>query len=328
MTFSRFSKALIVSCVVHASVALVIWLEPSFLIPKAPTKTQIEWVDAADLLKQMQKKDENGQIVSQSDKAVNDEVDKNAKYLSKNNQKVEKETRSELNDRFKNSASNGGDPSRVQKPGEAEKAKQQSLSENKQKIKDAKTTDAASEETENTETKSASKEILTDVNGVGTVHAMKNFVPSFRPKPIPMGTQASGGGEGPSATDDRLKNVPTGLQTMLNTREFVYYSYYNRIKEKLRYHWEPKIKEKMERVLRQGRSIASLEQERITKCVILLDANGKLVRVQVIGASGLVDLDQAAVEAFQSAAPFPNPPKGIVEKDGYIRIRWDFVLEA
>jgi TonB family protein len=118
------------------------------------------------------------------------------------------------------------------------------------------------------------------------------------------------------------------LQTMLNTREFVYYSYYNRIKDKLRQYWEPKIKEKMERVLRQGRSLASLEQERITKCVILLDANGKLVRVQVIGASGLVDLDQAAVEAFQSAAPFPNPPKGIVEKDGYIRIRWDFVLEA
>ena len=36
----------------------------------------------------------------------------------------------------------------------------------------------------------------------------------------------------------------------------------------------------------------------------------------------------AAIEAFKEAAPFPNPPAGIVESDGTIKIRWDFVLEA
>jgi protein TonB len=41
-----------------------------------------------------------------------------------------------------------------------------------------------------------------------------------------------------------------------------------------------------------------------------------------------MDLDSAAVEAFRQAAPFPNPPKGMVEADGTIKIRWDFVLEA
>jgi protein TonB len=48
----------------------------------------------------------------------------------------------------------------------------------------------------------------------------------------------------------------------------------------------------------------------------------------VVGPSGLTDLDDAAVEAFRAAAPFPNPPNGIVEGDGLIRIRWDFILEA
>ena len=50
--------------------------------------------------------------------------------------------------------------------------------------------------------------------------------------------------------------------------------------------------------------------------------------VQVLNDSGIRDLDDAAVEAFKEAAPFPNPPEGIVESDGTIKIRWDFILEA
>ena len=56
-----------------------------------------------------------------------------------------------------------------------------------------------------------------------------------------------------SKSDDYLKNVEDGPQTLLNTKEFVYYSYYARIKEKLRQHWESKIKDKIARALRQGR---------------------------------------------------------------------------
>jgi protein TonB len=76
-----------------------------------------------------------------------------------------------------------------------------------------------------------------------------------------------------------------------------------------------------------GRHLAS-DEEKITRLIITLDINGKLIKVQVLGPSGITDLDDAAIEAFQAAAPFPNPPKGIVEADGTIKIRWDFVLEA
>ena len=40
------------------------------------------------------------------------------------------------------------------------------------------------------------------------------------------------------------------------------------------------------------------------------------------------ELDDAAVEAFRQAAPFPNPPKGLIETDGTIKIRWNFVVES
>lgn len=130
-----------------------------------------------------------------------------------------------------------------------------------------------------------------------------------------------------ASSDDYLKDVKDGVQTLLSTREFIYFTYYKRIKGQLAQYWEPKIKDKVMKLIHQGRNIAS-SGDKITRLVITLDGKGILTRVQVVGASGVADLDDAAVEAFRAAAPFPNPPKGIVEQDGNIRITWDFVLEV
>ena len=130
-----------------------------------------------------------------------------------------------------------------------------------------------------------------------------------------------------SQTDDYLKDVPTGLQTLLSTREFVFYAYYARIKEKIRQQWEPQVREKVKIVYRQGRNIASAT-DRITRVVVTLNSKGELMNVEVVTQSGVQHLDDAATGAFKSAAPFPNPPQGMIEQDGLIRIRWDFILEA
>ncbi len=130
-----------------------------------------------------------------------------------------------------------------------------------------------------------------------------------------------------SQTNDYLKDVDQGLETLLNAREFKYYSYYNRIRRQLSQHWEPKVRTKLSQLFKQGRHLASTT-DRITKLIVVLDRGGNLVKVQVLKESGVTDLDDAATEAFQSAAPFPNPPTGIIENDGTVKIRWDFVLES
>lgn len=336
MTRNKFRIALIVSLALHGFFVVIVWLQPAFLLPdpNAIQSTKIDIVDAEELLKQFeQMQAKQGQIVSQSDTPVNNEKPKDAKFLSKHDQAVEKETRAALNDKFRNSTGSTGPNAAKMNSGEAAKATPDSPGA-QDVAKKAKDREPAPEDAEKNPQDSslAAKDLLTDKDGIksdglkglGGKFALKDLKPNFKPRP---GSQANGGGDGPSATDDHLNDVATGAQTLLNTREFVYYSYYTRIKDKLRQYWEPKIKEKMERIVRQGRTIAS-ETERVTKVVIILDSRGTLVRVQVVGASGLVDLDDAAVEAFKAAAPFPNPPKGIVEKDGLIRIRWDFVLEA
>lgn len=159
---------------------------------------------------------------------------------------------------------------------------------------------------------------------------VKNLFPSYHEDGIykkMLENQQSGGGGQQSQTDDHIKGVAEGYQTMLNAKEFRYYTYYNRIRRQLSQFWEPKVKEKMTYLIRSGRNIAS-SQERTTKLLIVLNSSGTLIKVQVLGDSGIQDLDDAAIEAFRAAAPFPNPPKGIVENDGTVKIRWDFILES
>ena len=231
------------------------------------------------------------QLVDQDEKSVNDETPKDAKYLSRNNQRVEKETKAQAHGAFAN-RDNGAPSPQQQARQQMAKTEQQEKPQKREK-------------------------------GEGHMPSLKDLTPKYS---WSHETAAATEGQGPSTNDDYLKDPKDGPETLLNTREFVYFSYYSRIKEKLRQHWEPRIKQKIVRLLSEGRKIAS--QDRITKIVITLNREGILVRVQVLGESGVKDLDDAAIEAFQAAAPFPNPPAGIVESDGTIKIRWDFVLEA
>ena len=132
--------------------------------------------------------------------------------------------------------------------------------------------------------------------------------------------------EDESATDEHIV-ADQGLVTLVNSKAFKYYTYCKRIKDKIQLLWEPQIKAKVVKQLREQRQPASKRsQDKTTKAIIILDAQGTLEAVQIIGKSGLEDMDATAVEAFRAAAPFPNPPLGIIDPDGKIRIRWDFVL--
>lgn len=228
------------------------------------------------------------QIVEQDEKPVNDEVDPNAKYLSQFNQKVVNETKAANTGKYNNNAGKGLTKGRAAK-----------------KVREA-------------------MDMQPQTKGAGSA------LDKFKPKVdwTAMAERNAGGdGRDFSKTNDHLKDTEKGAQTVLSTREFVYYSYFKRIKGQIQLYWEPSIKGKMKKLMARGRQVASAE-DRTTKLLIILNDKGTLVGVKVLGESGIVDLDDAAIEAFKAAAPFPNPPTGIVEEDGTIKIRWDFVLEA
>lgn len=130
-----------------------------------------------------------------------------------------------------------------------------------------------------------------------------------------------------SVSQDYVTGVEEGKHTALNTREYVYFSYFERIRGRLNQAWRPLLRDHILKMYRYGRQLAS-EMDYITKTVVTLNKMGEVIRVQVLEESGTRDLDQAAVGAFNQAGPFPNPPKDLLEKDGQVQIRWDFILKT
>lgn len=129
-----------------------------------------------------------------------------------------------------------------------------------------------------------------------------------------------------SSTSDYLKDIPLGDMTQLNTTEYKYYGFYYRIKQRLEQFWGRSLMDKANEMVRGGRKVASAE-EFITALEITLDNEGEIIAIKVTAGSGIKELDDAAIESFNEAGPFPNPPKGMVE-DGKVRLEWGFVVKS
>jgi TonB family protein len=111
---------------------------------------------------------------------------------------------------------------------------------------------------------------------------------------------------------------------VLNSPEFVYSSYFQRIHDKLDYYWQSKIRHEVFKKQAQGQWNYYLS--RITKTRVILDAQGNLKKLIILTPSGEQELDSSALAAFQQASPFPNPPKELI-KNGEVSIEWHFILE-
>jgi TonB family protein len=132
---------------------------------------------------------------------------------------------------------------------------------------------------------------------------------------------------GTGTPQDYIRGLKESESTALNTREFMFYSYFQRIRERLDYAWNKSLQDRLGRMFRSGRYLAS-DREHTTKVLVTLNGAGEITRVQVVEDSGTRDLDDAAVKSFNEAGPFPNPPRGMMSSTGTIQIRWDFVLRT
>lgn len=131
--------------------------------------------------------------------------------------------------------------------------------------------------------------------------------------------------QGISSTNDYVEAVPLGDLTYLNTTQYKYYGFYFRIRQKLEQFWGRSIQEKAEALIKEGRELA--QDDLITALVVTLNAQGEIKSIEIKGASGVKELDDAAVESFNQAGPFPHPPRGLIE-NGLVKIEWGFVVKT
>jgi hypothetical protein len=131
---------------------------------------------------------------------------------------------------------------------------------------------------------------------------------------------------GVSATNDFVEGVPLGDVTYLNTTEYKYYGFFLRIRQKLEQFWGRSIQDKAAALIKNGRQVAS-DENLITSLEVTLNSVGEIVAIAIKGTSGVKELDDAAVESFNDAGPFPNPPQGLME-NGLVKVEWGFVVQT
>ncbi len=133
-------------------------------------------------------------------------------------------------------------------------------------------------------------------------------------------------GKGVSAGDDFILGASIGPMTYLNTQEFKYFNYYNRIKEKVVENWRPLIRKAIKKVKANEKIYGKLSVGlKITKLAIKLDSKGEIIALDYVGVCGIEPFDLTAKKSFEISAPFASPPTELVQ-NGRFDLRWDFTV--
>lgn len=148
------------------------------------------------------------------------------------------------------------------------------------------------------------------------------FAPGYRRVPDMASQQAMESGL--SSIGEALPSeVSVGSFTALNTDRYLYYSFFSRVEELIRFRWESAVRQTID-YTPPARFNANARGIWVTQLQVLINAQGEVKAVKVMKESGLKGFDQSAAQAFVQARMLPNPPKEMAEDDGLIRLDYSF----
>ena len=277
-------RALFISFIVH----LIFMMGMALFIPTPAKKPDVAEIEIIETKNSASTKQPKQQIVRQAlapDKLKAPDNDELARFLSEQRQRVKKESQAALSGMTENN-------------------------DNKQKQE-------AKKETQTTPQKQPQQQAKTpppaDKDGYRDVDISKEMADMNRLN-----------GMGPSRVGESLPtDVSVGSFTALNTDRYTYYTFYARIEELVRFRWESQVGRAIDSFDRATMLQAS-DRNWVTQVEFLLDARGELKQAIIMKSSGIKKFDLAAVNAFKEARIFPNPPKELVEDDGFIHLKYTF----
>ena len=125
-------------------------------------------------------------------------------------------------------------------------------------------------------------------------------------------------------SDDYLKDIDDGEETLLNTKRFKYWSFFDRLKKSVAQKWRPDMAYR----LRDPTGQIYGFKNRYTVLKVSLKPDGSLTFLSIETPCGVDFLDDEAVNAMRMAGPFPNPPEGLVDPSSHlITFRFGFMFE-
>jgi TonB family protein len=128
----------------------------------------------------------------------------------------------------------------------------------------------------------------------------------------------------PGTHDDLDEDLDVGPGNLLETKRYKYASFFNRMRNAIAQYWHPEVLLKANDP--DGRVLGT--KDRKTRLLISLNPDGSLHKVRLDASSNVDYLDEEAIRAVRQAAPFANPPPGLVnEGSGLIEFTFGFIIE-
>jgi len=114
-----------------------------------------------------------------------------------------------------------------------------------------------------------------------------------------------------------VERLSLGRELKLTARALDYGAYINRMRTKLSQRWNP-----------QGTISPAMYSQRLVSIdvAVVLNAKGEIVELRTLEGSRFLRFDEEAMRSLREAAPYPNPPKSLIQDDGLIYMPWTFVL--
>jgi len=129
-----------------------------------------------------------------------------------------------------------------------------------------------------------------------------------KPVPASHSTQTVAG-----APSNDLLDEERGTSVNLNTNEFLFADYINRIKNLVSFYWSQNLDNLPPTTM-------ITKSQYLTGVDVILSSQGALAQVTVTEESGAPAIDLCVVDAFEMAGPFPNPPEQLVGPDGQVHL--------
>ena len=121
-------------------------------------------------------------------------------------------------------------------------------------------------------------------------------------------------------------DIKFGSFTALNADRYVHYSFYARFEDLFRHRWVKYVRSALFTYQSQNKRLHG-EENWTTRLEIVLDRQGHFQRALLHEGSGFKALDAAPVEAMQEVKQVPNPPAEMVQKDGTVRLMYEFDVQ-
>ncbi|MFH1463513.1 MAG: TonB C-terminal domain-containing protein [Pseudomonadota bacterium] len=115
------------------------------------------------------------------------------------------------------------------------------------------------------------------------------------------------------APNNDLLDEEKGKAVNLNTNEFLFADYINRIRRLVNFYWQQNLDN-----LPPNTLITKSRYD--TQVEVYLGGQGALSSVEVTRESGSRPIDDCVVRAFQMAGPFPHPPEQLIGPDGQVHL--------